>query len=155
MPEQQPVFRLLDLPAVGDALPEEPVLVPDAVAEAVNAERRHGIQEAGGETAQAAVAQRGIRFAGHDGVKIDAELGERLAADIADAEVEHGVREEPTNQVLHRQVVDALRAVRTCPARRFHPRIDDPVAKNECQRDAPVPRESLFRLLADGVVQTS
>src|SRR6266702_7451014 len=58
----QPVIRRLDLLAVDNLLTEHAVFVTDAVAEARNAERRHRIEEAGRQPAEAAVAERGVRL---------------------------------------------------------------------------------------------
>jgi hypothetical protein len=56
----QPVVRVLDLLAVLDALVEHAVFVADAVAVAGDAHGRHRIEEAGGEPAEAAVAERRV-----------------------------------------------------------------------------------------------
>ena len=58
----QPLVRHLHLLAVYDALAEEAVLVADGAADGGEVQGRHGVQEAGGQTAQAAVAQRGFRL---------------------------------------------------------------------------------------------
>ena len=41
--------------------------------------RRHALHEAGGEPAEAAIAERRVRLESAQRVEIDAELGERLA----------------------------------------------------------------------------
>ena len=53
----QPVVRLLDLPAVLDLLPEDAVLVAQAVADRRDLQRGQRVDEAGGQPAEAAVAQ--------------------------------------------------------------------------------------------------
>src|SRR5262249_61050935 len=58
--EGKPALRLLLLTAVDDLLHEQAVLVPDAVAERGDRERGHAVHVAGRETAEAAVAERGI-----------------------------------------------------------------------------------------------
>ena len=75
-----PAVRLLALEAVDDLLPEQAVLVVDAVAVARHAERRQRFQEAGCQPAQAAVAQAGVGLALQHLVEADAEAGQHLAA---------------------------------------------------------------------------
>ena len=60
VPELQPVVGLLDLITVQDTLREHAVVVADAVADARQAERRHGIQEARREASQTTVTERRI-----------------------------------------------------------------------------------------------
>ena len=75
--ERQPVLRIFLLPAVLDHLPEQPVVVADAVAAAGNAKRRHPFHEAGGEAAQAAVAERRVGLGRAQAIEVDAEVAER------------------------------------------------------------------------------
>jgi hypothetical protein len=58
--ERQPVVWLFFLIAVVDLLAEQAVLVIDAVAISRDVERRERVEEAGRETTQAAVAERGV-----------------------------------------------------------------------------------------------
>jgi hypothetical protein len=74
--EGEPVLGPLDLPAVVEALLEQPVLVADAVAEAGDAQRGHAVHQAGGEAAQAAVAERRVRLDLERRRGIDAEVGQ-------------------------------------------------------------------------------
>src|SRR5437660_9546638 len=73
--EGEPIFRHFLLPAVDDYLLEQAEIVADAVAVSRNLQRRHAVHEAGGEPAEAAIAERGIRLFRNDLVEIDAELG--------------------------------------------------------------------------------
>ena len=57
---RQPVLRKFLLPAVFETLLEQTVLVADAVTVGGNAERRHAVDETGGEAPEAAVAERGV-----------------------------------------------------------------------------------------------
>ena len=61
--ERQPVLGIFVLPAVDDHLAEQAVVVADAVAVRGNAERGHAFHEAGGEPAEAAIAERRVRLA--------------------------------------------------------------------------------------------
>ena len=81
LPAESQSSGSLHLPAVLDRLPEDPVVVADAVAVRGNAERRHALHEAGGEAAEAAVAERGVRFEPCAGVEVDAQVAQRLARD--------------------------------------------------------------------------
>src|SRR5205085_11529913 len=58
--EGEPVLGQFDLPAVDDLLAKEAVLVANAVAVRGDADRCHRLHEAGGETAEAAIAERGV-----------------------------------------------------------------------------------------------
>jgi hypothetical protein len=62
----EPVLGRLDLAAVLEALPEEPVLVADAVAVGGRAERGEAFHEAGREPPEPAVAERRVGFVAHD-----------------------------------------------------------------------------------------
>jgi hypothetical protein len=61
---------------------------------------REGIQEAGGETAEAAVAEAHIGFFVGDGLEVLAEFGERLGRDVAQLEVDQVVAEHASHQIL-------------------------------------------------------
>ena len=99
---------MLDLAAVDDRLREHAVFIAHAVAPRREFERCHRIEEAGGEPAEAAVAERGVGFA------LD-ELGERRSAGGCEggfggvSEIQRGERviERAADQEFHRQVVDS------------------------------------------------
>ncbi len=104
----EPGLGQLDLPAVGDLLAEHAVDVADAVAMGRHVDRRHAFHEAGGETAEAAIAKRGIRFERGDHVEVDAERGKRLAHVVQQAEIGEGIAHQAADQELQREIVDAL-----------------------------------------------
>ena len=58
----QPVVRLFVLPAVADGLLEDAVFVPQAVTHRRQLHRRHRVEEAGRQPAEAAIAEAGVRF---------------------------------------------------------------------------------------------
>jgi hypothetical protein len=58
----QPVIGRFDLIAVHDGLPEHAVFVADAIAEAGNADGRHGVEETRGKAAEATVTEGRIRL---------------------------------------------------------------------------------------------
>ncbi len=61
--EVLPVVRQLDLLAVDDALAEDAQLVADGIARGGDVQRRHGVEIARGQAAEAAVAEAGVRLA--------------------------------------------------------------------------------------------
>ena len=73
--EAQPLVGLLHLPAVDDLLLEDAELVADAVADRRDLQRRQRIEEAGGEAAEAAVAEAGLVFVREQLVEVEADLG--------------------------------------------------------------------------------
>ena len=104
----EPIFRPFDLLAVLDALIEQPELVADPVAVAGISVGCQGIEEAGSQTAEAAVAEGGIGFAVDNLVKVDSGTGQSLGRDVIHAQVEQALLELTPDQVFHRQVVDPL-----------------------------------------------
>jgi hypothetical protein len=149
----EPVLGQLDLPAVAQLLPEDPVVVADAVAVGRHLQRRHALHEAGGEAAEAAVAQAGIGLEGAELLEIDAQLLERLTRDLGEPEVPEGVHQLPPDEELEREVVDALRPLAIGPAGRLHPVARDLVARRERGGDVPVAVARVRGVLADGVEQ--
>ena len=106
----QPVVRLLHLPAVGDLLAEHAVLVADAVAETDDIATGHRFQEAGGEAAEAAVAERRLGFELDQVVERDAHARQRLGALFAQARRHQRAFQLPRDEEFHRQVADLLLA---------------------------------------------
>ena len=102
----QPVVGELDLPSVADGLLEDAELIADAVADRWDAERGHGVEIAGGETAEAAVAEAGFAFLLADFVEVEAEFGARLTDGLFEAEVEQIVREVGAHEELGGEIAD-------------------------------------------------
>ncbi len=109
--EAQPLVRLLHLPAVDDLLLEDAELVADAVADRRNLERRERIEETRGETAEAAVAEAGLVFAGEQLIEVQADLGDRRAHVVVHAEVHEVVAEVRPHQELGGEIRHRTRAV--------------------------------------------
>jgi hypothetical protein len=149
--EREPLLRHLVLPAVVDDLPEDAVVVADAIAVRRDAERRHALHVARGEAAQAAVAQRRVRLEPAQPVEIDAEHVERLAHRRCQPEVGHRIDEQSPDQELEREIVDALATGAVGGARRIEPAIDDAVAHGERRRHEPVVIQRVRAILADHV----
>ena len=106
----QPVVGALLLPAVHDLLLEDAVLVQDGVAGAADASGGHAVQIAGGQTAQAAVAQTCVRLFLVDAVQADVSLGQSLLGSVIQAQIEQAHLEAAAHQELHAQVVHLLGA---------------------------------------------
>ena len=100
--EGEPILGQFLLHAVLDLLLEQAVLVADAVAERVDLEGRHALHEAGGEAAEAAIAQRGVGLALEQVGEVDALLGERLLDGVGQAEIADGVGEQAADEEFER-----------------------------------------------------
>ena len=123
----QPVIRDLDLVAVLDLLTEHAIAVTDAAAVRRITERRERIKEAGGETAEAAVAEGRVRFLVLDHVQIEAHLRERLLHLLVGGEVDQVVAERSAHQEFHRHVVENLRILLVHDLLRRHPVVYDDI----------------------------
>ena len=117
----KPVVHLLDLAAALDGLPEQAVAIAHAVAVAVDAERRHRVEEARGQAAEAAVAKAGVALAALDVVEPHAEVLARGLHDVADAKVQQVVVKQGTKQKLDGEVVHGLLALVVCLLQRVAP----------------------------------
>ena len=104
----EPVFRQFHLPAVLDLLAEQAVVIADAVAVGGYAEARHALHEAGGQAPQPAIAQRRIRLEGGNKVDVDIEVLQCLGEGPVEFEVVQRVAQQPADQELEREVIDAL-----------------------------------------------
>ena len=110
---------LLVEPLVGDgflliidkALAEQAVMVVEAHAVAGKAQRCDGIQEARGQTAQAAVTERRLDLELLDLVEVVAGGDELVLNLVIDAEVDHIVDEQLADQKLGRDVVELFLAI--------------------------------------------
>ena len=110
---------LLVEPLVGDgllliidkALAEQAVMVVEAHTVAGKAQRGDGIQEACGQTAQAAVAERRLDLELLDLVEVVAGGDELVLNLVIDAEVDHIVDEQLADQKLGRDVVELFLAI--------------------------------------------
>src|SRR5262249_31665545 len=85
--ESQPFVGLFDLPAVDDLLMEDAELIADAVADRWDLECRERIEEARGESTEAAVAEAGLVFVAQELVEVEADLCDGGAHFLVHAEV--------------------------------------------------------------------
>ena len=107
--ERQPGVRLLHLAAVDERLAEDAVFVADAVADTGDTHRREGVDEAGGEPSEAAVAQSGLDLLGAEHRQVEPAGCERLLRDVVEVGGQQGIAELPSEQVLRGEVADGLR----------------------------------------------
>ena len=124
----QPVVGLFALFAVDDALAEDAVVVAQAVAGGGEVEGGEGIHEAGGEAAEAAVAEAGVHLVVAEAVPVQAEGVHGFAALLLEAEVDDVVAEEAADEELEGEVVDAADLGGAVGVLGGHPAVDDAVA---------------------------
>ncbi len=149
----QPVVRLLDLAAVGDALLEHAVLVADAVAHAGQADGGDGIHEARRQPPQAAVAQRRVGLDLDQRVEVGAQLRAGLLHGVVEVGGEQGVHQRAAREVFHREVIDALGVVLARLLEGLAPALDDTVAHGMEDGEHPVALGGGFQVLAHGIGQ--
>ena len=148
---RQPVLGKFHLLAVLQHLAKDAVVVSDAVAVRRNPERRHALHEAGGEAAEAAIAQRRVGLELAQPVEVDAEVREGGASRVGEPEVAEGVEQHPTGEKLEGKVADAFAALAIRAPGGIHPVPDDVITGGERGRDEPVVLEGVLAVLADGI----
>ena len=104
----QPLVRHLDLLAIHDALTEQAVFIADGAAHRRQVQRRQRIEEARGQTAQTAVAQRRFRLLVKHAPQGQPQLLERLFIFLGGAKVEQVVVQPAAGQKLDGEVIQAL-----------------------------------------------
>ena len=149
----QPCFRLFDLLSMIEALLEQPVFVADTVPKGRDAHGRHRVHEARGQSTQAAIAQRRIRFVVNDRIVILTQLRDRCFHFVFELQIRDHVFDQPANQELHRQVIDALGRFGIRLFRRPEPCFDHLVAHDQRHCNAPIIQRRMFRVLAKCVFQ--
>jgi hypothetical protein len=107
----EPSVGLLHLPAVGDLLAEHAVFVADAVADAGQPEAGGGVEEAGREPPEPAVAECRAGLERHQLVETDPVPIQRLAAFVHQPRRHQGILQFPCQQKLHRQIGHLLEAL--------------------------------------------
>ena len=104
----EPVVGLFGLPAVADALPENAVVVAQAIAHAGNAEGRHRIEKTRRQPAQAAVAETGVRLLLDDLERIELVMFGELLRIRVKPKIGDVVGQGAAEQKFHREVINAL-----------------------------------------------
>jgi hypothetical protein len=148
----EPVVGLLDLLAVDDRLPEDPVFVADSVAHRRDAEGRHRVEEARREAPEAAVAEPGVVLLLAHRVEILAEVREARTRLLEHPEVRQPVAQQTPEQVLHREVVDAPRVALVVALLGLVPAVDHAVARGAGRRPEEVARGDRVLVLAERVL---
>src|SRR4029434_3246790 len=96
----QPVIGLLLLPAVPDGLPEDSVLVPEAVAHGRQLQGGHRVYEAGREPPEATVAEAGVGLLFEQGDPVESLFAWRVRQQRVVEQVHDVVRERAADQEL-------------------------------------------------------
>ena len=133
-----PVVGLLDLPAVRELLAEHAVLVANSVADAGQAERRHGVEEAGSKASQAAVAQGRVSLLLVDLVEGDAVPGKARPGGVLQPQAIERVLQLAPIEELHRQVGYLLEALLAHARIAAVPVVDHPVAHRQSRGTEPM-----------------
>mmetsp|Transcript_41521 Transcript_41521/g.96930 ORF Transcript_41521/g.96930 Transcript_41521/m.96930 type:complete len:774 (+) Transcript_41521:686-3007(+) len=105
---RQPRVGELDLDAILDALLEHTVLITDTVAPSRQVEGGHRVEEAGGEAAEATVAEGCVLLLVDHVLEVVPNLLKSSAVGLLEVEVHEGVEERATHEELEGQVVDTL-----------------------------------------------
>ena len=107
-----PVVRGFHLLAIVKGLAEQTILIVEAVTGRRLPHRRHGVEEAGCQTSQAAVTQRRVCLFFQQIGEVDVVAFQRVADALVPAQVEQVVAGQATNQKLHRDVVNVTLSLR-------------------------------------------
>ena len=135
---QEPAVWFLDLPAVLERLAKDAELVANSVADGRHIERGEGIQEAGSQSAQAAVAQSRFDVQAEIVFQLQVEFGERFASCFGRAGVQQVLFQLLSRQVLGRQVIDELGVGRIVCFRRLAPALNQIVSHRVRKRHVDV-----------------
>jgi len=128
-----PVVGLLDLVAILEGLLEDPELVADAIPHGGHVERGQGIEQAGGQTAQAPVPQSGLDVEGLQVLDGEARCGNGLAGQVGGTGVQRVLAQLAPQHVLRRQVVDELRVGQVVRSGRPGPAVGEAIADGDGQ----------------------
>ncbi len=145
----QPLLGKLLLPAIGHELPEQAVFVANAVTLRRNGKARHAVHEAGREPSKAAIAERGIGLVLGDVAQVDAEVAQRGVELAHHLHVAERIAEQPPDQELERQVIDALFSRAPRGALGLQPAVHDLIAQRQRRGDVPVVLRGALGFLAD------
>lgn len=119
--EREPRVRQLDLAAVDDRLPEDPVFVADAVAHTTDVHRRQRVDETRSQPTKPAIAQTWLDLLRAQRSHVQPARTHRPFGDLGQAGRLQGVAELPTEQELGGQVAHHLRGLGATPGRGLEP----------------------------------
>ena len=103
-----PVVGDLGLLAVPELLLENAQLIADGITDPLHAEGSHAVHVAGGQSAQTAVSEPGIRLRLKDIGSAEAEILQGADQGITDPEVEGVLHQAAADEKLHGHIVDFL-----------------------------------------------
>ena len=133
-----PVVGKLDLLAILEGLLEDPELIPDAVAHRRHVQGGQGVEQAGGQPAQAAVPQSGLNV---EVLQVPGGVpghGDGPAGQVGGAGIQRVLAELAPEHVLRRQVIDELRVGLIVRPGRPGPAVSEAVADGDGQRPVDV-----------------
>ena len=128
-----PVVGLLDLIAILEGLLEDPELVPDAVAHRGHVQGGQGVEQAGGQPAQAPVPQPRLDVEGSPGPRPRSRMRPRPGGPGVRVGVERILAQLAPQHVLRREVVDELRVGHVVRPGRPDPALGEAVADGHGQ----------------------
>ncbi len=129
--QAQPGVGVLHLPAVLQPLLEDAELIADAVAVARQGQRGHGVEEAGRQAAQAAVAQARIGLVLQQPTQVDAVLQQQHPRHLVLPQIDQVQRQRPAEQKLRREVVGSLDVLFVVGALGLDPAVHQAVARGQ------------------------
>ena len=149
----RPVVGLLMLEAVGKGLPEQAVLIVDAVAVAWIGQTRERVQKARGQATETAITQSGVDFGLENIAEIETQIQRRFGAHLIEIEVPKVVGQQPPDQKLHREIMNLLRirAAHACFCG-VH-RMNDGLANRHRERQLQILQIRAVRALAERHLQ--
>ena len=124
----QPVIGHFHLLAVHDALAEQAILIADGAAHGGHIQGGQAVHETGRQTAQAAVAQAGLRLLTEDAAPADAQLQQGFAHVVHAAQVDGVAVQAAARQKFHGQIIQALAHVGLVLFAGGHPLLHDLIA---------------------------
>lgn len=140
----EPVVWNLNLESVNNVLFEDTVIVPESVTPSWEVKSGHGVQEASGESSQTTISKTGVFLIIDHLVKTETELIELGSEVLFDAEIEKGVLESSSEQVLDTEVVNSLRVLAGDSALSLVPKLDKSILDNGTDGVEPVNRQQLI-----------
>ncbi len=124
----EPMVRLFLLPAITDKLLEDAVLVAQPVAHGRQLHRRHRVEETGRQPPEPAIAEARIGLLLEHAEPIDVLPFGEIRKDPVEHQVGDIIRQRPSDQELHRQVIHMLRVLARVGFLRQHPSLREDVA---------------------------
>ena len=149
----EPVVRLLHLLSVHDALAEDAVVVPKAVAHAGEVEGGHRVEKARRKPSETAVPKAGVHLEVAQRVPVDAVFLQRLRTLAVELEVDYVVAEQTPDEEFKRKVVDAPLVLAMVTLLRLHPALDEPVAHRVGERRVLVARRGFSIVFRQSIAQ--